>query len=100
MARNRSGMTGAERTALDRRANGPTGTGDVKPWGRWATLGLGAIALLGGQALALAALAWWYGFHLEHFVNLAANGVAVTLIICISTPIQVLPLAVMARGTG
>jgi membrane protease YdiL (CAAX protease family) len=100
MTRNRSGMTGAERTALDRRANGPTGTGDVKPWGRWATLGLGVIALLGGQALALAALAWWYGFHLEHFVNLAANGVAVTLIICISTPIQVLLLALMARGTG
>ena len=48
MTRNRSGMTGAERTALDRRANGPTGTGDVKPWGRWATLGLGVIALLGG----------------------------------------------------
>ena len=64
-------MTGAERTALDCRSNGPIGTGDVKPWGRWATLGLGVIALLGGQASALAALAWWYGFHLEQFVNLA-----------------------------
>ena len=75
-------------------------TGDVKHWGRWATLGLGVIALLVGQAVALTALTWWYGLDLERLLDLAADGVAVTLIICISTPLQVLLLVLMARQTG
>jgi uncharacterized protein len=74
--------------------------GDVKPWGRWATLGLGLIALLTGQAVALALLAWRYGLGLSHWTDLAVDGVAVTLIICLSTPVQVLLLALMARQTG
>jgi uncharacterized protein len=73
---------------------------DVKPWGRWATLGLGFIALLTGQAVALAPLAWWYGVGLSHWPDFAVDGVAVTLIICISTPVQLLLLALMARQTG
>jgi membrane protease YdiL (CAAX protease family) len=75
-------------------------TGDVRHWGRWATLGLGVIALLVGQAVPLTALTWWYGLDLERLLDLAADGVAVTLIICTSTPIQVLLLALMARRTG
>jgi hypothetical protein len=31
---------------------------DVKPWGRWATLGLGLTAMLVGQMTALAAVMW------------------------------------------
>jgi hypothetical protein len=72
---------------------------DVKPWGRWATLGLGLIALLAGQLVALTALTWWTGLGLAHWADFARDGVAVTLIICIGTPVQVLLLALMARQT-
>jgi uncharacterized protein len=73
--------------------------GDVKPWGRWATLGLGVIALLAGQLVALTALTWWTGQGLAHWAEFGRDGIAVTLIICISTPVQVLLLALMARQT-
>jgi membrane protease YdiL (CAAX protease family) len=73
---------------------------DVKPWGRWATLGLGVIALLVGQMAAVTVVMWWYGLDLAQLPNLASDGVVVTLIICISTPVQVLLLALMARQTG
>ena len=69
-------------------------------WGRWATLGLGLIAMLAGQTAALAAVIWWYGVSLTHLLNLASDGVVATLIICISTPVQVLVLAMMARQAG
>ena len=75
-------------------------TTDAKPWGRWATLGLGLSALLIGQMAALPAIFWWYGLDLAHLLDLAADGVAVTLIICISTPVQILLLALLARPTG
>jgi membrane protease YdiL (CAAX protease family) len=73
---------------------------DMKPWGRWATLGLGLIALLVGQMAAVTAVMWWYGLDLAQLPNLASDGVIVTVIVCISTPIQVLLLALMARQTG
>jgi uncharacterized protein len=69
-------------------------------WGRWATLGLGLIAMLAGQTAALAAVIWWYGVSLRHLLDLASDGVVATLIICISTPVQVLVLAMMARQAG
>jgi membrane protease YdiL (CAAX protease family) len=72
---------------------------DVKPWGRWATLGLGIIALLTGQLAALTALIWWTGQGLAHWPDMAGNGVVATLVICISTPVQVLLLALMAQRT-
>lgn len=72
----------------------------VKPWGRWATLGLGLIAMLVGQMTALTAAIWWYGLDLTQLSNLASDGVVVTLIVCLSTPVQVLLLALMARQTG
>jgi uncharacterized protein len=75
-------------------------TGDVKHWGRWATLGLGLIALLVGQAVALSALTWWYGLDLARLLDLAGDGIAVTLNVCIATSVQVLLLALMARHTG
>ena len=70
---------------------------DVKPWGRWATFGLGLTAMLVGQITALTAVMWWYGLGLAQLPNLASDGVFVILIVCISTPVQVLLLALMPR---
>jgi uncharacterized protein len=76
-------------------------TGDLKPWGRWATLGLGLIALLGGQLVVLTILIWWYGLNLTRLPDLlVVDGVLVTLSVCIATPVQVALLALMARQKG
>lgn len=72
----------------------------MKPWGRWATFGLGLIALLIGQLAALTALIWWSGLGLTQVPDVTSDGVALILIVCISTPIQVFVLALMARQTG
>src|SRR5438270_256370 len=72
----------------------------MKPWGRWATLGLGLIAMLVGQLAGLIVLTWWPGVSLARLSDFADDGVAVTLIICISTPVQVLLLVLMARQAG
>ena len=56
--------------------------------------------MLAGQLPALAALIWWYGLGLAQLQNFAGDGVAVILTICISTPVYVLLLALMARQTG
>lgn len=73
---------------------------DVKPWGRAATFGLGAGALLAGQAAALMALTWWYGKSLGEMPDFSGDGIAVILVILVSTPVQVGLLALMARQTG
>ena len=73
---------------------------NVESWGRWATLGLGLIAMLVGQIAALTAVIWWYGMNLTGLLDVASDGVVATLIICISTPVQILLLALMARQTG
>jgi len=72
----------------------------MKPWGRWATLGLGLIALLVGQLAGLIVLAWWSGMSLTSVADFANDGVAAVLMICVSTPVQVLLLVLMARQTG
>jgi len=71
-----------------------------QPWGRLSTVGLGVIAMLIGQMAALLAVSWAYGRALTQLPNLAQDGVAVSLIIIVSTPIQVGLLMVMARQTG
>ena len=63
---NHSGRTGANGQARDRGANAAL-PGRVKPWGRWATFGLGLIALLIGQLAALTALIWWSGLASHRF---------------------------------
>jgi membrane protease YdiL (CAAX protease family) len=73
---------------------------EAKPWGRWTSLGLGIIAMLIGQMAALLVVSWWYGRSLTQMPNLAQDGVAVSLIIIVSTPIQVGLLMLMARQTG
>lgn len=75
-------------------------TTDIKPWGRLATLGLGTVAMLAGQTIALVALTWWYGRSLSQVPDFGGDGGAVTLIILVSTPVQVALLAAWARRTG
>jgi membrane protease YdiL (CAAX protease family) len=75
-------------------------SGEVKPWGRWSTFGLGLIALLAGQMAALVALTWWYGQALAQLPNFSGDGVAVSLVILVSTPVQLALLVLMARQTG
>jgi hypothetical protein len=72
----------------------------MQPWGRFATLGLAAVALLVGQIVALAGLIWWYGLPLGRLPDLTGDGVAVTLIILVSTPIEVALLMLFAQRSG
>jgi len=76
------------------------GVTDLKPWGRWATLGLGFIALFGGQIAALTALVWWYNLSLARLSDLTVDGVLVSLSLYIGTAIQVALLALMTRKRG
>ena len=52
---------------------GEGGVTDLKPWGRWATLGLGFIALFGGQIVALTALVWWYKLSLTRLSDVGGR---------------------------
>ena len=71
-----------------------------KAWGRGATFGLALLELLAGQIAALFALTFWYGQGLAHLPNFSGDGVAITLVIAVSTPVQVGLLALFARRTG
>jgi len=64
-------------------------TAAIKPWGRGATFALAAVALLAGQMVALLALTWWYGQSLGHLPNFSGDGAAISLIIAVSTPVEV-----------
>jgi CAAX protease family protein len=71
-----------------------------QPWGRLATLGLGVIAMAAGQAVALLALTWWYGASLARLPDFSGDGVAVSLVIFVSTPVQVALLWLLAERPG
>ncbi|HEX3708778.1 MAG TPA: type II CAAX endopeptidase family protein [Pseudolabrys sp.] len=71
-----------------------------KPWGRWATLGLAVVALLVGQLAGLAALAVYYGASLGRLPDFSGDGVAISLIIFVSTPIEVALLILFAQWRG
>jgi membrane protease YdiL (CAAX protease family) len=75
-------------------------TSEQQPWGRWATLGLGTIALLGSQAAALLALTWWYGVGITHMPDFSGDGTAVSLIIFVSIPVQLALLYLMSQQRG
>jgi membrane protease YdiL (CAAX protease family) len=79
---------------------GEGGVTDLKPWGRWATLGLGFIALFGGQIVALTALVWWNNLSLARLSDLTVDGVLVSLSLYIGTAIQVALLVLMTRKRG
>ena len=67
-----------------------------KPWGRVRTLALAAFALLAGQLAALLALTWWYGRSIGHLPDFSGDGAAITLVIAVSTPVEVLLLLLFA----
>ncbi len=73
---------------------------ETKGWGRWTALGLGLVAALVAQVPALAAYFWWFGFDAAHWADIAHDGVAVTILICVSTPVQIALLAFLARRAG
>ena len=68
--------------------------------GRGATLALGVFALLAGQLAALLALTWWFGRSIGHLPDFSGDGAAITLVIAVSTPVEVPLLALFARRTG
>jgi len=72
----------------------------TKPWGRLATFGLGLAALLVSQLAALVALSWWLGASLGAMPNFSGDGVAVSLIIAVSMPVQVGLLVLFAQRGG
>jgi len=76
------------------------GAPDIRPWGRFVSLLLAALALFAGQVVALAALTLWYGRGLSQLPNLGGDGVAVALIILVSTPVQIGLLMLFARPRG
>lgn len=71
-------------------------TDAIKPWGRASTLGLAVFALLAGQLAALLALTWWYGRSIGQLPDFSGDGAAITLIIAVSTPVEVLLLVLFA----
>jgi len=73
---------------------------EQQAWGRLATFGLGLVALLGGQAAALVALSWWYGHSLAQMPDFSGDGVAVTIVIFVSIPLQLVLLYLMAQRPG
>jgi membrane protease YdiL (CAAX protease family) len=75
-------------------------TETVKPLGRFATFALATFALLSGQMAALVALTWWFDRGLGHLPNFSGDGVAISLIIFVSTPVEVGLLALFARRAG
>jgi membrane protease YdiL (CAAX protease family) len=75
-------------------------TEESKPWGRAATFALAVLALLIGQFVALFALTFWYGQGLGHLPDFSGDGLAITLVITVSTPVQVGLLALFATRTG
>jgi membrane protease YdiL (CAAX protease family) len=75
-------------------------TGDIKPWGRFATFGIAFVVMMASQFAALIALSWWLDQSLGRMPDFSGDGVAVALIILISTPIQLLLLAAFAQRRG
>ncbi len=73
---------------------------EQQAWGRLATLGLGLIALFGGQAAALVALSWWFGRGITQMPDFSGDGVAVTVVIFVSDTVQLVLLYLMAQRPG
>jgi len=71
-----------------------------KPWGRLATFGLGFIAMLVAQSAGLMVLIWWFGGDLRNMPDFSGDGVAIAIIIFVSTPIQLLLLMAFAQRRG
>lgn len=70
---------------------------EIQPWGRFATFGIAFIVMLVSQFAALIALTLWLGKSFSQMPDLGSDGVAVSIVIFISIPVQVLLLAAFAR---
>ena len=49
-------------------------SGDVKPWGIFATFALGAIALIVGQLSGIVAVSEFYGINLNQIGTISRDG--------------------------
>lgn len=74
--------------------------GEAQPWGRFATFGIAFLVMLVSQFAALTALTLWLGKNFGQMPDLGGDGVAVTVIIFVSIPIQVLLLSAFAQRRG
>jgi membrane protease YdiL (CAAX protease family) len=63
--------------------------GESRAWGRGATFGLAVFALFAGQIVALLALTLWYGEGLRHLPDFSGDGAAISIVIMVSTPVEV-----------
>jgi CAAX protease family protein len=81
-------------------AQGVAMTGDLKPWGVFATFVLGAVALLAGQLSGIAALTSLYGLSSAQVATATQDGGAIVLFIFISAPVQVTVLMIAASYRG
>jgi membrane protease YdiL (CAAX protease family) len=75
-------------------------TGDLKPWGVFATFVLGALALLAGQLSGIAALSSFYGLTPAQVATATQDGGAIVFFIFISAPVQVAVLMIAAGYRG
>jgi hypothetical protein len=73
---------------------------DVKPWGRLSTLGIALFAMLGAQAAAVVVLTWWYGVGVARLPDFSSDGVAVTIVLFVSIPLQCALLALASQRGG
>ena len=71
-------------------------TGDVKPWGVFATFVFGGLALLAGQLSGIAALTSLYELSPAQVATATQDGGAIVLFIFISAPVQVTVLMIAA----
>jgi membrane protease YdiL (CAAX protease family) len=71
-----------------------------KPFDLFATLLIGAFALLASQLSGIVVLSGWYGLRLGEVATLTQNGGALILFIFVSAPVQVALLALAARSRG
>jgi uncharacterized protein len=81
-------------------AQGVAMTGDLKPWGVFATFVLGALALLAGQLSGIAALSSFYGLTPAQVATATQDGGAIVFFIFISAPVQVAVLMIAAGYRG
>jgi CAAX protease family protein len=79
---------------------GRTMADEPQPWGRLATFGLGLVALFGSQAAALVALSWWFGRSFAQMPDFSGDGAAVTIVIFVSIPVQMVLLYLMTQRRG
>jgi uncharacterized protein len=75
-------------------------TSQPQAWGRLTTFGLALAALFGGQAAALVALSWSFGRGIARMPDFSGDGVAVTIVIFVSIPVQLALLYLMAQRSG